>query len=474
MTRRARRVLLWAGGLVAILAATAAAIVYAGFHVFYPVPPAPAGPPAHDLASAQRQDLAYFRHYFDLDRSYSDAARAKARALWSKAYARAGSLTPPQFDLAILEMVALADNGHSQVFRNPMARGLHRVPCRLYRFSDGYRVLRARPACAALLGGRLDAIDGRPVDAIVDAMFVYAGGPRSHYDQYGSAYFRELPELLHAAGLGARDDAVTWIVTMPDGSTREATLPVDPPDPSSPRVFGDRFLSPQPIPGEPSDWMPYLARDAVLPMFLTDYATPFRTRYLAESRTYYAELKSNDDEDGHAIAPFVEGVTRDIATVRPRTVIIDLRFDQGGNFTKTAGLMKHVATLAPSIEHVYLLTSAWTFSAGDVNIALAREHGRGRVTVVGEGPGDRVRIFAEGGDIVLPNSKLDIGFATGLHDYSKSCFGETGCFWVLYFYPMHVASLAPDVDVSYTFADYAAGRDPVLARVMAMAMASDR
>lgn len=472
MTRRTRTILWWVGGCVAILVAIGAAIVGIGFHIFYPTPPAPSGPPPRDLASAQRQDLAYFRHYFDLDRAYSDAARAKALGLWSKAEARAGSLTSPQFDLAILAMVALADNGHSQVFRNPMARGLHRVPCRLYHFSDGYRILRARPACAALLGGRLDAIDGGPVDAIVDAMFVYAGGPRAHYDQYSSTYFLELPELLHAAGLGARDDAATWTVTMPDGSTRSATLPVDPPDPSSPRVFGDRFLSPQPIPGELSDWTPYLARDAMLPMFLTDYATPFRTRYLAESRTYYAELKSNDDENGYAIAPFVDGVKRDVATLNPRTLIVDLRFNQGGNFTKTASLMKHVTSLAPSIEHVYLLTSAWTFSAGNVNIALAREHGQGRVTVVGEGPGDRVRIWAEGGDIVLPNSKLDIGFATGLHDYSKSCFGEPGCFWVLYLYPTHVASLAPDVDVPYTFADYAAGRDPVLAR--AMAMADDR
>jgi hypothetical protein len=259
---------------------------------------------------------------------------------------------------------------------------------------------------------------------------------------------------------------------MPDGSIRAARLPVEPPVRSAPRVFGDRFLSPQPIPGELSDWTPYLARDAMLPMFLTDYATPFRTRYLAESRTYYAELKSNDDENGYAIAPFVDGVKRDVATLNPRTLIVDLRFNQGGNFTKTASLMKHVTSLAPSIEHVYLLTSAWTFSAGNVNIALAREHGQGRVTVVGEGPGDRVRIWAEGGDIVLPNSKLDIGFATGLHDYSKSCFGEPGCFWVLYLYPTHVASLAPDVDVPYTFADYAAGRDPVLAR--AMAMADDR
>jgi hypothetical protein len=77
-----------------------------------------------------------------------------------------------------------------------------------------------------------------------------------------------------------------------------------------------------------------------------------------------------------------------------------------------------------------------------------------------------MRIWAEGSDMVLPNSKLDVEYATGLHDYTKSCFGEPGCFWVMYFYPMQLKSWMPDITVPYTFADYAAMRDPALDRVL--------
>jgi hypothetical protein len=112
-----------------------------------------------------------------------------------------------------------------------------------------------------------------------------------------------------------------------------------------------------------------------------------------------------------------------------------------------------------------VLTSAWTFSAGNVGVALAKQHGGDKVRVVGEPVGDRIRIWAEGGNLWLPNSKLVLRYSTGLHDYSRSCRYEPGCFWVLYFFPMQVTSIEPDVRVDYTFGDYVALRDPVLERV---------
>jgi hypothetical protein len=38
----------------------------------------------------------------------------------------------------------------------------------------------------------------------------------------------------------------------------------------------------------------------------------------------------------------------------------------------------------------------WTFSAGDISLALVKDHGGRMVTVIAEPAGDRVRIWAEG------------------------------------------------------------------------------
>jgi hypothetical protein len=167
-------------------------------------------------------------------------------------------------------------------------------------------------------------------------------------------------------------------------------------------------------------------------------------------------------------------VKQQIAGQNPRIVILDLRLDQGGDLTTTADLMTHITTLAPSIEHVYVLTSAWTFSAGITSAALAKEHGGEKVTIVGEGIGDRLRFWGEGGTMTLPNSKIVLRFATGLHDYTKSCLGEPGCYWVMRFFPMHLKTLAPDVTVPYTFADYRALRDPALDYVLQTAANTER
>lgn len=68
--------------------------------------------------------------------------------------------------------------------------------------------------------------------------------------------------------------------------------------------------------------------------------------------------------------------------------------------------------------------------------------------------------------MTLPNSGITLRFATGLHDYTRSCLGERGCYWIMRLFPMHLRTLAPEVIVPYTYADYRALRDPVLDYVL--------
>ncbi|HEY4123694.1 MAG TPA: hypothetical protein VGM36_03715 [Rhizomicrobium sp.] len=465
--RKRWKITLWSVGVVALVLLTGGAFVYALFATFYPSVPAAKYPPPHNLAEAQRQDLDYFRNYFDYNKAYSPAAREAAEKLLAGYKTQAGTLSPAAFDLAVSRMIALADNGHSTIFMGPFSRKHNRLPCRLYKFSDGFYVLRARAACVDLLGAKVLAVDGHPIEQVADGMFRYSLGPRNHYDQFKAVFFLESPELLHAAGFATADDRETLHVRARDGSERDKTIVADKPDVNAARVFSDSYLSPAAIDGEAKDWRPLLPRDAKVPLFLRDYAEPFQSVYWADKKTYYVQFRSNSDEPGHPIGAFIDRVKEEIAAEKPKFIVLDLRLDQGGNLTKTASFMKHISD---DVQHVYVLTSAWTFSAGNVSLALAKFHGGDKVTIIGEPVGDRMRIWAEGNDMELPNSKLDIGFATGLHDYRKSCWGEPGCFWVMYFYPMQLKSWMPDARVPYTFADYTALSDPMLDRALLMAM----
>jgi hypothetical protein len=464
----------WSAGVVLVIVLAGAGLLFAFLSTFYPDPPVAQYPAATDAAMAQRQDLDYFRHYLELNRSYSPQARERAEALRREYLAQAGSLSPAAFDLAVSRMVALADNGHSRVHPGPLSRSLARLPCRFYRFADGFHVLRARPACTELLGAKLVALDDRPIDEVAQRMYEYFGGPRNHYDQFAAVFFLESPPLLHAAGLAQSPERLRLRARLRDGSERELTITADAPDGDAPRAYSDSYLSPQRIEREAADWAALLPVDAPLPLFLRDYATPFQSAPLDGGSIHYVQLRSNSDEPGHPIGEFLQSVEREIVAARPRAILLDLRLDQGGNLLETTAFMRRLATLTDSIDRVYVLTGAWTFSAGIVNLALLKEHAGGKLRVIGEPVGDRVRFWAEGGTLQLPNSKLAIGYATGLHDYAQSCFGQAGCFWILWLYPTRVASFEPDLRVDYTFDDYVHLRDPVLDAALAEARERER
>lgn len=459
----------WIGGSVLGLSTVLGLLALMFFQTFYPSPPKADYPQAHDLATAQRQDLDYFQHYLTLNRAYSPKALTQAKAFYRNAYANAGTYSAAEFDLAIMRMVALSDNGHSKVYLGALSRSNNRIPCRFYRFADGYYVIRARPECEALLGAKLLAVDGTSVDTLVDQMYAYTLGPRNHYDQNVTPFFLESPALLHAAGLAAQPDRLNLRVQKRDGNEYDVTISADPPNANDPRVFSDSYLSGQPIDDESTDWKSVLPSNAELPQFLRDYENPFHTAWLSDQSTHYVQFRSNMDAAGHPIRPFIDRVEREISAHKPRFIVLDLRLDQGGDFTITGSLMKRISTLTDSIQHVYVLTGAWTFSAGNVSLALVKEHGGDKVTLLGEPAGDRIRIWAEGGELQLPNSKLWIGYATGYQDYSKPCWGQRGCFWVALLFPTHVTSFDPDVRVPFTFDDYVHLRDPLLEKALALA-----
>jgi hypothetical protein len=94
---------------------------------------------------------------------------------------------------------------------------------------------------------------------------------------------------------------------------------------------------------------------------------------------------------------------------------------------------------------------------------------RGRSLVVGESVGDLSEFWAETGDpFRLPESGFGIGYALQRHDLARGCSVPEECHMAQH--PAHlnlvVETLEPDWRVPAIFADFAAGRDPVLERVL--------
>src|SRR5215471_3388505 len=145
-------------------------------------------------AAAQREDLAAFRRDFlAVDQSFTPAARAEAERRLASLDAAAGSISDTRFVLSLEQIAALADNGHTRVAQPWSA--VERVGVRLAPFGTDFYVLRVVAEHADLLGGRLVAIDGIPIDRLRDSARTLTGGTPARRDRFVPATLESLDQL---------------------------------------------------------------------------------------------------------------------------------------------------------------------------------------------------------------------------------------------------------------------------------------
>ena len=143
------------------------------------------------------QDVADLRLLPDLDRSFSPTARAAFAQGVSALESRVGTLTAPEFEMAVARLAALAGNAHTTVNKVQRASSFGRVPVRFAWFADGLYVVRAIAPADRLLGRRVLSIDGRPaVQALADLQPYISG--TAELARADSPPILESPALLQA------------------------------------------------------------------------------------------------------------------------------------------------------------------------------------------------------------------------------------------------------------------------------------
>jgi hypothetical protein len=473
MVRRIRTIVLTLLGVVALLVGGIAFILYP--QVLKPHPEA-SYPAPQDAAEASLQDIDYLGRLIEIDRSFSPAARATFSAGIADLKGRAAELSPAELEMEAARLVALADNGHTNV--RGVGHGFSRnaLPIRLNYFAEGYFVTKARPELADLLGAQVIAIDDQTPEALLDALSPYTGGPQSLRRELAT-YMLISPQALNSAGLAERDDRVTLTLQLASGEETSRELiaedgPANGPVPSDRemqdlrrRHWPQRDLSPIASPIDVGEWETVLDAHDALPLYLQNPNRHYWREYIPELDAVYVQINVVSDEaEGPALQAFLNGVIAELQAKPVRNAIIDLRFNPGGDGTLTTDFTTALPLALPADGKIYVLTSGNTFSAAIITLARLKYFGGERAVIVGEPVGDRERFWAEGGTMTLPNSGLQVGYATAMHDWEHGC-GITeilDCHAVNYVIGVPAGSLAPDLPVAPRFADYAAGKDTAL------------
>jgi hypothetical protein len=426
---------------------------------------AQAAPANRTLTIAQmKADLEVFRtNFLEVDQAYSAEARSRGEAKLRELEERLSRVSWAKFELSLAQIVALADNGHTTAFAGPRSRRFNRVPIRVTPFGEDFHVLRATAAHADLLGARVVAVGDTRIDEIRDSARTLAGGVAAWRDRNAN-YLIESPEQMHALGLITEMDAVLYEFETAAGRRVARRLQAEPANDDRVRAGASRWLSPELFPEERGTWRALLDPNQV-PWSLRDVDEPFRSRDAAELDATIVELRRNNNAPGRPISAALRELTAAIEAGGHQHLVLDMRLNGGGDLNTTRNFMTSLPDLVPG--RIFVLMSPWTFSAAISSIGYLEQAAPERVTLVGEGPGDRLEFFSEGGIVTLPNSGAVLLNATERHDYRTGCEGKVDCHGPVVRNPIAVPSLAPDIAAPWTLAAYAAGRDPGMEAVTA-------
>ncbi len=456
----------WALAVVILFAGVAGGFALCMFHKFNPDPPSNNFPRPANALEAQQQDIEQFSRLLAMDRSFSPAARAEANRQIAELKSEHAPLDRERFHVALLRITALADNGHTNLYYGKGGPQTV-IPLRLVLFADGLYVLRAKSAYADLLGARVASIEGRPTSDVIAALEQLHGGTEG-WRRTSAAIYVQSPEILYGDAIGSRPDQTHWTFRLPNGSEVTRTLPGEISGEDEPHGEMTRWLSPQKMKGEPSDWRALVSDDADLPLSLRDFNGTFRRAWIDHGCTLFIQLKAIADTDKEHISDFLSSATDEMRAHPPGNIILDMRFNTGGDYTKAARFASHLPDFVPPSGRIYLLTGPQTFSAAITTTAFVKQAAGSRAIILGEPVGDRLTFYGEGNEGCLPHAGLCLHYATGMHDYAHRCGDWDRCYWLNWIFPVQVKSLAPDETIKMTFADYTARRDPVFERAVAL------
>jgi hypothetical protein len=301
------------------------------------------------------------------------------------------------------------------------------LPLRIYFFSDGLHVVGALPPYGDLVGSRITAFNGHPLDEVLRAVEPLVARDNEASVPLFLPLYLLIPNVLSGLGLTPADQPVP--ITTVDRSGRERTTAVQ-------RVPLARYHTWAPnrlfhLPSRKTVW-------------LSRQAKPFWWRYLPSSKTLFVQYNAVQGPP----SSLVTALRRRASRKGVQRVVIDLRHNGGGDNTSYNTLLAALRR-APfnRPRKLYVLLGRLTFSAAG-NFATEIDL-QTRAVFAGEPMGGGLNQYGQGSVVTLSQLPIPIAVpvATQFYEYAPGDPRST---------------ITPELPAPLSSSDYFAGRDPAL------------
>jgi hypothetical protein len=327
-----------------------------------------------------QQDLEFFAR--EITSKHRDAFHSISKADFDGAVSNLRQRIPSMKDYEVVvglqRLAALIGDGHTFLDTS----GLYaRFPLQTFWFGKDLRVIRAAPEYREALGSRIVSIGSVSIDeaeARIRQLIPQAENQWHVLDSSAKLLMRVEP--LAALGVLPRLGPADF--TFEDESGRRFTLKI------------------RPVPAGASDSEEIAAEPVPLPFQHPE--EPLWFTYLSASRTVYVNFRSFRDLQTQAAR-----LWDSIGKLAVDRVIVDMRWNEGGNYTHGREYLIEKLTFMPTLNrtgHLFVITGRRTFSAGMTNVTDFRRETE--AILVGEPTGARPNGYQENHLFTLPFSKL--------------------------------------------------------------------
>lgn len=338
-------------------------------------------------------------------------------------------LDDSQIVMELNRLVAMGNDAHTNIEFSAYAKSMHRLPIQIIVLSDGVFITGATSAYKELVGAQIIKFgDTDALEAFEQIGVLFGYENNSRLINAGSSYLPLLPAM---AAVGIADDfgADTFNLTIKDDSGErvielDCTIPTSRPQWVS---FAQGFKNGMPL------------------MYRKSHGN-YQTEFLKDSGAMYLAYNQCKDAKDYPMKLLSTFITEKSDEFDARRLVIDLRFNGGGDETVLWALMEQLESFDRFKDKgdIVVLISRYTFSSAMSNAHQLKD--RLGAILIGEPTGGKPNHFGELNSFILPNSKLTISHST---KWFEKVEGDPD-------------AVHPDVLIEVGSADFFAGKDPVL------------
>ncbi|MFL6754877.1 MAG: hypothetical protein ACJ8FI_08375 [Sphingomicrobium sp.] len=396
--------------------------------------------PVYTLTAEQwRQDLKFMAD--ELLRRHKNPFHAMTKEQFTQAVAdldgQIPSLQRNEIIVGMMRIAAMIGDGHTRIDPRKDERfGFPSLPLRLYLFDDGLYVRAAAPKEAALVGAKITAIGGVPVDEAIRRVSTIISKDNEMTDKLIAPVFLNMPDILQALKLSPRRDAAVFTLSKGKKSWT-ATIPAGAIAPRWPDDTDGSFIT-------PDGWVDARATPKP-PLWLEAPLEFHRMVDLPERHALYTQLNEVTGIKDESLADFGVRIRKEAERTNPQKLIVDLRLNYGGNMDLRSGYIRELIKAEDDDTQLYVLSARGSFSATEAILVDLRR--LTKAVFIGEPASSKPNSYGDGYRSRLPNSKIAV---------------QTSIFWHQLGGQANVPWTGVQLATPLTFADYAAGRDPAL------------